>query len=134
MHFYSVHFVAMILPKLFFKVEAILNVSFLMRYSISYIKSRDQTFSSCNILFMSILEILFHEVQWKKHFTVYHRFYTMFKTTSIVRCAKYWLMFFKSNSVWFKSPISQYPFALFLTSWSLLFKVNLYLHWKLRIS
>ena len=97
MHFYSVHFVAMILLKLSFKVEAILNVSFLMRYSISYIKSRDQTFSSCNILFMSILEILFHEVQWKKHFTVYHRFYTMFKTTSIVRCAKYWLMFFKSN-------------------------------------
>lgn len=27
-HFYSVHFVAMILPKLSFKVEAILNVSF----------------------------------------------------------------------------------------------------------
>ena len=60
-------------------------------------------------------------------------FYTMFKTTLVVRCSQYSLRFFKSNSVWFESPIFQYSSVLFLTSCTLLLKLNRYLHSELRI-
>lgn len=59
--------------------------------------------------------------------------YTMLKTTLVVRCSRHSLIFFKSNLVWFESPISQYFFVVLLTLWSLLLKRNEYLHWELAI-
>ena len=87
-----------------------------------------------NCISWNALKEKFHSVSFPlanvNSFAIY---YTIFKTTSVVRCSQYSQIFFIWNSVGLESPISQYSFLLFLTSWCLLLKLNQYLRWTLRL-
>ena len=96
--------------------------------------SADNLILSCSLRwFFYTIDIVLNMLQGIVHdilanvngFTTY---YTMFKTTSVVRCSQNLLIIFESNSVWFESPLSQCYFVLFLTSPSLLlYLINIFI-------
>ena len=57
-----------------------------------------------------------------KGFVDFAVYYAMLKTGSLDRCSQYSLIFFKSISLWFELPMSEYSFVPYLTCWSLLLK------------